>query len=298
MTTIEQKLTDEFRNASLEFDVNDNKIQNKFGDNICRLEPYQTAEDYESVINLLTELKTKIPDLEERVDDLSTKNISFMWYDKQADDRNKLSIELVSKNDDNYNMKLSHDYTTTVYKDNYYFWQADCITKDVHMTPSELSEFILQMRDEIKRGDDIQAKQRSACEQLGFKTEGDISRWNIDRCNEVDPLPNEMSDDSYSNIALLDAVDDYILHVYEIDGVRHAMITTLSFPIEDELPSILGSLLVPCDDIEDHIDAFVSDFKSFKNICRDSKKEMSSDLIIEPVLTTADFTFSDDELTL
>lgn len=36
MTSIEQKLLDKFRDASLNFSMKDNKIQNEFGNNICK----------------------------------------------------------------------------------------------------------------------------------------------------------------------------------------------------------------------------------------------------------------------
>ena len=77
MTSIEQKLVDKLKTASLNFSMKDNKIQNEFGNDICKLETHQTIEDYDSVINLLKELKTNIPDLEERINNISTNNISI-----------------------------------------------------------------------------------------------------------------------------------------------------------------------------------------------------------------------------
>lgn len=298
MTSIEQKLLDKFRDISLNFNMKDNKIQNEFGNNICKFKTHRTIEDYDTVINLLKELKTKIPDLEERINNVSTNNISIILGDRQSEDRNNLYIELIKINDDSYDMKLTHDYVTTVYKDGYYFWQGDYITKDVHMTPIELSEFVLQMKDEIVRGDDIRTKQLNMCEELGFKTKGNLANWNINKDSEVDPLPSEISDGSHSDIVLLENVDDYHLHVYEIEDTRYAMINAMSFFVEDESPAVFGSLFASCDDIDTYVDAFVSDFKSFKNICQNIKKEMADNLTTEPTLEMTDFAYSDEELTL
>ena len=91
MTSIEQKLLDKFRDASLNFSMKDNKIQNEFGNNICKfLKTHQTIQDYDSVLDLLKELKTKIPELEERINNISTNNISIILGDRQSKDRNNL----------------------------------------------------------------------------------------------------------------------------------------------------------------------------------------------------------------
>lgn len=298
MTSIEQKLLDKFRDASLNFSMKDNKIQNESGNNICKLKIHQEIQDYDSVLDLLKELKTKIPDLEERINNISTNNISIILGDKQSEDRNNLYIEPIKRNNDGYDMKLTHDYVTTVYKDEYYFWQANYITKDVHMAPIELSEFVLQMKDEIARGDDIRTRQLNLCEDSGFKTKGDLTNWNINKDNEVDPLPSEIGEGSHSDIVLLENVDDYHLHVYEIEGTRYAMINAMSFFVEDESPAVFGSLFMPCDDVDTYVDAFVSDFKSFKNICQNTKKEITDNMVTEPILEMADFVHSDEELTL
>lgn len=298
MVSIEQKLLDKFRNASLNFSMKDNNIQNEFGNNICKFETHRTIQDYNSVLDLLKELKTKIPDLEERINNISTNNISIILGDGQSKDRNNLYIEPIKRNDDGYDMKLTHDYVTTVYKDEYYFWQADYTTKDVHMTSIELSEFVLQMKDEIARGDDIRTRQLDMCKELGFKTKSDLTNWNINKYNEVDPLPSEIGEGSHSDIVLLESVDDYHLHVYEIEGTRYAMINAMSFFVEDESPAVFGSLFMPCDDVDTYVDAFVSDFKSFKNICQNTKKEMTENLAIEPILEITDLAYSNEELTL
>ena len=298
MTSIEQKLLDKFRDISLNFSMKDNKIQNEFGNNICKFETHRTIQDYDSVLDLLKELKTKIPDLEERINNISTNNISIILGDRQSKDRNNLYIELMGRDNDGYDMKLTHDYVTTVYKDEYYFWQADYTTKDVHMTPIELSEFVLQMKDEIARGDDIRTRQLNLCEDSGFKPKGDLTNWNINKDNEVDPLPSEIGEGSHSDIVLLESVDDYHLHVYEIEGTRYAMINAMSFFVEDESPAIFGSLFMPCDDVDTYVDAFVSDFKSFRNICQNTKKEMTENLAIEPILEMTDLAYSNEGLTL
>ena len=299
MTSVEQKLLDKFRDASLNFSMKDNKIQNEFGNNTRKfLKTHQTIQDYDSVLDLLKELKTKIPELEERINNISTNNISIILGDRQSKDRNNLYIELMGRDNDGYDMKLNHDYLTTVYKDEYYFWQADYITKDVHMTPIELSEFVLQMKDEIVRGDDIRTKQLNMCEELGFKTKGNLDNWNINKDSEVDPLPSEIGEGSYSDIALSESADDYHLHVYEIEDTRYAMINAMSFFVEDESPAVLGSLFVSCDEVDTYVDAFVSDFKSFKNICQNIKKEMADNLTTEPILEITDFVHSDEELAL
>jgi hypothetical protein len=166
------------------------------------------------------------------------------------------------------------------------------------MTPIELSEFVLQMKDEIVRGDDIRTKQLNMCEELGFKTKGNLDNWNINKDSEVDPLPSEIGEGSYSDIALSESVDDYHLHVYEIEDTRYAMINAMSFFVEDESPAVLGSLFVSCDEVDTYVDAFVSDFKSFKNICQNIKKEMADNLTTEPILEITDFVHSDEELAL
>lgn len=102
----------------------------------------------------------------------------------------------------------------------------------------------------------------------------------------------------YSDIALSESVDDYHLHVYEIEDTRYAMINAMSFFVEDESPAVLGSLFVSCDEVDTYVDAFVSDFKSFKNICQNIKKEMADNLTTEPILEITDFVHSDEELAL
>lgn len=109
MTSIEQKLVDKLKTASLNFSMKDNKIQNEFGNDICKLKTHQTIEDYDSVINLLKELKTNIPDIEKRINNISTNNISIILGDRQSKDRNNLYIELMGRDNDGYGMKLTHD---------------------------------------------------------------------------------------------------------------------------------------------------------------------------------------------
>ena len=93
-------------------------------------------------------------------------------------------------------------------------------------------------------------------------------------------------------------MDDYHLHVYEIEDTRYAMINAMSFFVEGESPAVLGSLFVSCDEVDTYVDAFVSDFKSFKNICQNIKKEMADNLTTEPILEITDFVHSDEELAL
>lgn len=110
-------------------------------------------------------------------------------------------------------MTIGHDYVTTVYKENSFFWQADYITTNEQMTPTELSQYVEKMIDDIQTGEDIRTKQLTAFEKAGFKIHGSTKQWNIDKSYEVDMLPDEMDEDSKLDIALTEVVDDYIPHI-------------------------------------------------------------------------------------
>ena len=280
MLQLEQKLLHAFNDASLEFSINDEQIQNKNGDNICRLNSYYTIEKYQPVLDFLKVLKTRITDIEDRIDDISTNRISIVLDNTLSDDRNKLYIELAEQNGEYYTITIDHDYVTTVYKDKSFFWQADYITTQEQMTPAELSQYVEKMIDDIQTGKDIRTKQLTAFEKAGFQIHGSKNKWKIDKVHEVDILPDEMDDGSNIDIALIEVVDDYIPHIYELDGDRHALIDALSFPRDNISPSIWGTLFVPCDELEDHVYSFASDFKSFKTICNEVKTENIKDDII------------------
>ena len=280
MLQLEQKLLHAFKDASLEFSINDEKIQNKNGDNICRLNSYYTIENYQTMLDVLKALKTKITDIENRVDDISPNRISIVLDTTLSDDRNKLYIELVEKNNESYTIIIDHDYVTTVYNDKSFFWQADYSTIQEQMTPIELSQYVEKMIDDIQTGKDIRTKQLTAFEKAGFQIHGSKNKWEIDKVHEVDLLPDELDDGSNIDIALTEVVDDYIPHIYELNGDRHALIDALSFSRDDISPSIWGTLFVPCDELEDHVYSFASDFKSFKTICNEFKTENIKDDII------------------
>lgn len=272
MLQLEQNLLNAFHDASLEFGINNEKIQNQKGENICRLTPYYTIENYQPILDILTALKANIPDLEERVDDISTNRISLSLDNTLSDDRNKLNIELADKKDKDYNITIGHDYVTTVYKDNSFFWQADYITTTEQMTPTELSQYVEKMIDDIQIGKDIRTKQLTAFENAGFKIHGSTKQWNIEKSYEVDILPGEIDEDSNLDIALTEVVDDYIPHIYDLDGKRHIIIDALSFSMTDADPAVCGTLFVPCDELENSVYSFVSDYKSFKEMCTELKK--------------------------
>lgn len=271
MLQLEQNLLNAFHDASLEFGIDNEKIQNQKGENICRLTPYYTIENYQPMLDILTALKAKIPDLEERVDDISINRISLSLDNTLSDDRNKLNIELAETKDESYNMTIGHDYVTTVYKENSFFWQADYITTNEQMTPTELSQYVEKMIDDIQTGEDIRRKQLTAFEKAGFKIHGSTKQWNIDKSYEVDMLPDEMNEDSKLDIALTEVVDDYIPHIYDLDGKRHIMIDALSFSVTDIDPAVGGTMFVPCDELENSVYSFVSDYKSFKEMCIERK---------------------------
>lgn len=280
MLQLEQQLLQAFKDASLDFSINDEKIQNKKGDNICQLNPYYTIENYQPVLDFLKALKTNIPDLEDRVEDISTNRISIVLDNTLLDDRNKLYIEFAEQNNEYYTITIDHDYVTTVYKDKSFFWQADYITTQEQMTPTKLSQYVEKMIDDIQTGKDIRTKQLTAFEKAGFQIHGSKNKWEIDKVHEVDLLPGEMDDGSNIHSALIKVVDDYIPHIYELDGDRHALIDALSFPRDDISPSIWGTLFVSCDELEDHVYSFASDFESFKTICNEFKTENVKDYVM------------------
>lgn len=286
MLQLEQKLLHAFNDASLEFIINDEKIQNKNGDNICQLNSYYTIENYQPVLDVLKDLKARITDIENRVDDISTNRISIVLDNSLSNDRNKLYIELSEKNDEYYTIKIDHDYVTTVYKNKSFFWQSDYITTQEQITSTELSQYVEKMIDDIQTGNDIRTKQLTAFEKAGFQIHGSKNKLEIDKVHEVDLLPGEMDEGSNIDIALTEVADDYIPHIYELDGDRHALIDALSFPRDDISPSIWGTLFVPCDELEDHVYLFASDFKSFKTICNEFKTEKIKDY---NVLSVDDF---------